>query len=360
MSGKMKLSMKSATAKNSTADRAELTMNIKFTRGKQLVEHPPEKLIPDPQNPRPGEVIDAKWLHDNLKLSCLDSLCTFNAETKQYYIPEFHELAVTGNEELEDSYSFLRSLAYSLRHDGLIEPIEVFLADRNNDPEYFSNNDLQYAYVILEGHQRRLAAMLAGLSTITCIEITDASMLAKLKIKHRKLRRQLSENNLRKPLTVAQNFEIVAQLLSEPENHSLTNQELAQIISLNPAIAGVLKKICLNKANYPEILLEKIQANELTFKAIRTLITKTHNEIIALLNGKNSQPATPKPKARGRQGGAIKKSATFKIKSSTESASLHKLLISRFPELHLTSTKDCAFKSLEELLQQIMKLATTP
>jgi ParB-like chromosome segregation protein Spo0J len=80
----------------------------------------------------------------------------------------------------------------------LIEPIEIFLADRQNDPDYFTNSDLDYGYVILEGHQRRLAAMIAGVPTVTCIEITDESMLVKLKVKHRKLRRQLSENNLRK------------------------------------------------------------------------------------------------------------------------------------------------------------------
>ena len=237
---KKKISAKSLSTKinnkPNTVTRAAITANLKFTRGKQLVEHEPFLLIPDPQNPRPGELIDDQWLLKNLKLGTKDSLCRFDDVNNEYIIPNLDDLKIYKNNKLEESYNFLRDLAFSIRNDGLIEPIEIFLADRNNDPDYFINNDLEFGYVVLEGHQRRLAAMMASVSTVTCVEIIDESMLAKLKVKHRKLRRQLSENNLRKGLTVSQNVTIVSKLLSGDDFKNIKSQELANITGLNQKI----------------------------------------------------------------------------------------------------------------------------
>lgn len=361
MPSKKKIILKSPATKANKPDtgtRAEITANLKFTRGKQLVEHAPHKLIPDPQNPRPGEVINDVWLNVNLLLGTENSLCKYNSQENNYVIPEFSELNLEDKGSIKESYNFLRDLAFSILNDGLIEPIEVFLADKINDPEYFVNNSLEYGYVILEGHQRRLAAMMAGVVSVTCIEITDESLLAKLKIKHRKLRRQLSENNLRKSLTVAQNFTIVKRLLADPDNQTITSKDLAAIIGLNQAIAGALKTICVNYAKLPAIFIEKIENNELTFKIIRTLVAKPNAEIIKLLKGEKEQIISiPKVKPRGLQGGAIKRSATFKIKNEKESLSLQKLLYARFPELGDTNLEEPSFKSLEKLLNKIKELA---
>ena len=217
MSLKKKIITNSLTAnkinKPDTVTRAGITANLKYTRGKQLIEQDPFTLIPDPYNPRPGEIIDGNWLIKNLFVGTKESLCKISDETGEYFIPEFFQLNIEQNDDLEESYTFLRQLALSIRAEGLIEPIEIFLADRQNDPDYFENLNIDYGYVILEGHQRRLAAMMSGVQTVTCIEITDESMLIKLKVKHRKLRRQLSENNLRKGLTVSQNFQIFQELI---------------------------------------------------------------------------------------------------------------------------------------------------
>lgn len=361
MPSKKKIILKSPVtkqAKPDTGTRAEITANLKFTRGKQLVEHNPQKLIPDPQNPRPGEVINDAWLDQYLLLNTAEPLCKFDTTTNTYIIPEFSELGIEEGSSLEDSYNFLRDLAFSILNDGLIEPIEVFLADKNNDPEYFQANDLEYGYVILEGHQRRLAALMARVSSVTCIEITDETLLAKLKIKHRKLRRQLSENNLRKDLTVAQNFLIVKRLMADPENKSIKSKELAAIIGLNQAIAGALKAICLNPEKFPQIFIDKITSNQLTFKAIRILVAKPPAEIANILQNRvKTLSEESRPKPRGRQGGPIKRSATFKIKTEQESFSLQKLLYARFPELGNEYNDDRSFKSLENLLNQIKALA---
>ena len=199
---------------------------------------------------------------------------------------------------------------------------------------------------------------MAQVPSVTCIEITDETLLAKLKIKHRKLRRQLSENNLRKDLTVAQNYLIVKRLLADPENKSIPSKELATIIGLNQAIAGALKSICLNPEKFPPIFIDKITNNQLTFKAIRILVAKPYAEIASILqNNPKTIAPEPRPKPRGRQGGPIKRSATFKIKTEQESFSLQKLLYARFPELANGPSNEHSFKSLENLLNQIKALA---
>jgi hypothetical protein len=354
--GKSFLSKESC--KPSTITRAGITADIKYTRGKQLVEHDPFKLIPDPHNPRPGEIVDETWLCHHLLLGTENSLCKVNQSNGDYEIPELSTFDVEINSSLEESYNFLRDLAYSIRVEGLIEPIEIFLADRENEPDYFTNNQMEYGYVILEGHQRRLAAMMAGVSTVTCIEITDESFLAKLKVKHRKLRRQLSENNLRKGLTVSQNFQIVQTLLSTQEGANITARELSSIIGLNEAIAATLKKICCNPEKFPLEMISRIKNNELTFKRIRNLISKSYSEIETALNTNLPLPSTNRSiKTRGRKGGAIKKSAIFKITDVNESNVLHKFLMERFPELDAEGHKDTTFKSLESILNKIKELA---
>ncbi|HGF0779159.1 TPA: chromosome partitioning protein ParB, partial [Legionella pneumophila] len=126
MSIKKKIITSSLTSnkikKPDTVTRAGITANLKFTRGKQLVEHDPALLIPDPYNPRPGEIIDEHWLRKNLYIGTDKSLCRFSKETGEYIIPEYSQLNCEANESLEESYNFLRELAFSIRVDGLIEP----------------------------------------------------------------------------------------------------------------------------------------------------------------------------------------------------------------------------------------------
>ena len=364
MSIKKKIITSSLTSnkinKPDTVTRAGITANLKFTRGKQLVEHAPSSLIPDPYNPRPGEIIDESWLRKKLFIGTDKSLCYLSKETCEFTIPEYSQLNCEANDNLEESYNFLRELAYSIRIDGLIEPIEIFLADRNNDPDYFVHSNLDYGYVILEGHQRRLAAMMADVPTVTCIEITDESILVKLKVKHRKLRRQLSENNLRKGLTVSQNFLIVKDLLSDLSGQSLTNKELSSIIGLNEGIVSALRSICTNPSKYPPIFISMIQENKLTFKMIRGLVAKTYEEIELALSNENKSSkilAVKAIKPRGRQGGAIKKSATFKIRNRNEASSMQRFLLSRFPEINSIESEEICFKSLEDILNKIKEIA---
>lgn len=348
------------TNKPDTVVRAGITANLKFTRGKQLVEHDPFLLIPDPDNPRPGEIINENWLKHHLFLRTDNSLCTLSKGNGEYIIPTYSQLKLEANEDLEESYNFLRELALSIRIDGLIEPIEIFLADRQNDPAYFNDLELDYGYVILEGHQRRLAAMMAGVPTVTCIEITDESMLVKLKVKHRKLRRQLSENNLRKNLTVAQNFQIIKELLNDISSHTLTNKELASIIGLNESIISSLRSICINAHKYPPVFFSLIQSNKLTFKKIRMLSPKNYHEIENLLND-DKMPQKDlnekKSKVRGKQGGAVKKSVTFKVRDLNESLFLQQLLLSRFPEIQYYPIEENVFVNLEKILNTIKEIA---
>ena len=364
---KAKLSSKSlntlTASKPSTVTRAAITAEIKPTRGKQLVEHNPFALIPDPENPRPGEQIDDYWLVKYLYIGTENSLCKYN-DSGEYIIPTFKELNPEIPADLEDDYDFLRSLAYSIRNDGLIEPIEIFLADKNNDPEYFKDSQLEYGYVVLEGHQRRLAGIMAGVGFLTCIEITDESMLAKLKVKHRKLRRQLSENNLRKGRTVAQNYILVRELLKSEDCKNIILKELSSIIGLNEEIAGSLRKLVLSRDSYPEKMLSLIENNQVSFKWIRTWISKPRSEIDIeverLLSGGKPRllPATTTSiKSRGRNGGAIKRSAIFKVSQERDSRLLQDYLFKFIPGLTTSDLDDSPFHSLEKILNRLLDLA---
>ena len=355
MSAKKRIITKSPAQSNlvkpDTATRAGITAQLKFTRGKQLVEHNPFDLIPDPQNPRPGEIINDEWLISNLKIGTEQSLCKLLPDNS-YFIPEISEILSEYNEQLEQDYNFLRGLAHSIRFDGLIEPIEIFLADRENDPEYFTSSPKDFGYVVLEGHQRRMAAMLAGVPAVTCVEITDETTLAKLKIRHRKLRRQLSENNLRKDLTVPQNFKIAQALLSEDLNKDISAVELSSIMGLHVKITEALLKIISRMDSYPASMFKKIEGNHVSFNQLKRWAYKTAEEIELEIK----EGVQKKIKPRGRAGGAIKKSATFKIKKPDESVQLHKFLLSRFPEI-AEDKPDFSFGGLEKLLSKIKEIA---
>ena len=349
-------------SKPSTVTRAAITAEIKPTRGKQLVEHNPLTLIPDPSNPRPGDQIDDIWLNKYLFIGSDRSLCRYHANG-EYLIPTFEELDNEIPRDLADDYSFLRRLAYSIRNDGLIEPIEIFLADRNNDSEYFVNSKLDYGYVVLEGHQRRLAGILAGVKSLTCIEITDETTLARLKVKHRKLRRQLSENNLRKGLSVGQNFKIVRELLKSDDSKNISVKELSSIIGLNEEISGALKRLALSEDNYPRQMLRLIEDSVVSFKWIRIWISKPYNQIEAeaqrLLSGNLliQEPSQLKVKPRGRSGGAVKRSATFKVMKEQDSNLLREYLFKMIPDLKSINVDESPFHSLEKVLNQLLELA---
>ena len=202
--------------------------------------------------------------------------------------------------------------------------------------------------------------MMSGVPTVTCIEITDESMLVKLKVKHRKLRRQLSENNLRKGLTVSQNFQIFQQLLADQSVLSLTNKELSSIIGLGEGIISALRTICTKQKDYPPILFSKILDNKLTFKMIRMLAPKSYKEIEQALsessaNQKTNQMVAIKP--RGRQGGAKKKYATFKISDQKEADILRSFLLMKFPEITHIEKQDSPYKTLENIFNKIKEMA---
>lgn len=367
---KMKLTSKSLSSsgdisnKPSTVTRAAITAEIKPTRGKQLVEHNPLALIPDPGNPRPGDQIDDAWLKKYLLVGSDSCLCKYDSGG-EFVIPIFQELNKEIPRELADDYDFLRSLALSIRNDGLIEPIEIFLADRNNDPEYFVNSELDYGYVVLEGHQRRLAGIMAGVKTVTCIEITDETMLARLKVRHRKLRRQLSENNLRKGLSVGQNFQIVRELLKLDECKNIGVKELSSIIGLNEEISGALKRLVLSVDNYPRQMLSLIENSAVSFKWIRTWISKPFSQIETesqrLLSDDFliQRPLEVKIKPRGRSGGAIKRTAIFKVKKEQDSKLLQEYLFKMIPGLQSNDFNESPFYNLENVLQQILEFAKT-
>ena len=358
MTGRKRMSSKSLNSRAdvSTAQRASLTASLEYTRGKELVEHDPWKLIPDPNNPRPGEIINEEWLHRVLKLGGPESLCF--ASEGGWVIPKFESLSGDLGGAKKDDYEFLVQLSESIRHDGLIEPIEIFLADKQHEPEYFNNIDEEHGYVVLEGHQRRLAAMLGGIKRVTCIKITDDGLLARLKVKHRKLRRQLSENNLRKEVTAGQHYQIVKQLFATlDEGEGLSAHQLSQISGLNIKSAETLKKIvCANEGRYPSILYKKLVDDALSMRKLRDLASKSFSEINDYFSPTSMTKAKEvKAKVRGLKGGRLKRSASFKLSNEEDTISVTSYLTKIIPGLEIDEKEQSPFKQLENLLTQLVE-----
>jgi len=360
MTTRKRMSSKSLNSKSdvSTVQNASLTASLEYTRGKELVEHDPWLLIPDPNNPRPGEIIDDGWLHRVLKLGKPDSLCF--ASEGGWVVPKFDSLSGDLGGAKKEDYEFLVQLSESIRHDGLIEPIEIFLADKKYEPEYFHNIDLEHGYVVLEGHQRRLAAMLGGINRVTCIKITDEGLLARLKVKHRKLRRQLSENNLRKEVSAGQHYQIVKQLFSTlMDGEDLSASELSQISGLNIKSAETLKKVvCAKEGRYPSVLYKNLLDDALSMRKLRDLSSKSFDEI----NDYFSPVLTPvktkaKVKVRGMKGGRVKRSVSFKLSNEDDTVAVNSYLAKVVPELEIDEDESSPFKQLESLLKQLVEKA---
>ena len=340
------------------AQKAGLTTALKYTEGKELVELSPWSLIPDPDNPRPDELIDDAWLNRVLKLNSEESLCFVEGRTLS--IPSFKSLSGDLGGVKEEDYEALIMLAKSIRHEGLIQPIEVFLADKKYEPSYFINRADDHGYVVLEGHQRRLAAMVAGVKTVTCIKIQDEAFIKQLQVKHRKLRRQLSENNLRKSLTPGQHYKIFQQLLiSNNGDDNLTSLQLCEISGLSQKVCEVLKKLILaEEGRYPGLLYEKLGEGELSFRVLKDLVYKSFDEIILYFEPQVIKEKSPKAtKSRGTQGGRTKKSATFKINSESDSLLLGRYIQQHIPGLDTLELDDSPYKNLEMLLKRLLEKA---
>ena len=211
-----------------------------------------------------------------------------------------------------------------------------------------------------------MAAILAGVSAVTCIEIIDETMLSRLKVKNRKLRRQLSENNLRKGLSVGQNFKIVCSFLNEKtDNINITAKELSSIIGLNEDISGALKKLAISKESFPKSMINLIENSLVSYKWIRIWISKPFFEIQEeadrLLLNKPPVAREEKKviKPRGRNGGAVKRSAIFKVDKEQDSMILQNYLFQKIPELSETSNTGSSFNNLENILNRLMELART-
>lgn len=339
------------------AGKAGLTTALKYTEGKELVELSPWSLIPDPNNPRPGEIIDDAWLLRVLRLNTKGCLCV--AEGRNLICPDFEKLSGDLGGVKEEDYESLIMLAKSIRSEGIIQPIEVFLADKKYEPEYFIDREEDHGYVVLEGHQRRLAAMIAGVQTVTCIQISDEAFIKQLQVKHRKLKRQLSENNIRKSLTSAQHYHIFQELLGDDASDEITAVDLSNISGLGVKACEALKKLIkAEEGRYPSILYNKISEGNISLSVLKEIIYMSFNEIVSYFEPiKKSKAKNKEVKPRGVKGGRTKKSATFQIKSESDSLILGNYIQRHIPGLEKVEDHSSPYKTLEILLQKLLEKA---
>ena len=142
---------------------------------------------------------------------------------------------------------------------------------------------------------------------------------------------------------------------------NISVKELSSIIGLNEEIAGALKRLSLSGKNYPIQMLNLIEDSAVSFRWIRKWISKPFDEIEKetqrLLEGNPVTIVKPKTKVRGRSGGAVKRSATFKVIKEHESIALQNYLLKFIPDLQVIDLEDSAFHNLEKLLYGLLALA---
>ena len=106
-----------------------------------------------------------------------------------------------------------------------------------------------------------------------------------------------------------------------------------------------------------------IENKNVSFKWIRTWVGRSFSdieeELERCISGSVSAPNKEKTKvkARGKNGGAIKKSASFKVKEEKDSIDLKGFLFDRIPELKEDFVDGLPFHDLEKVLVKLMSLA---
>ena len=110
-------------------------------------------------------------------------------------------------------------------------------------------------------------------------------------------------------------------------------------------------------------MINLIENSLVSFKWIRTWISKPYDQIeIEITRLTSDSPMVEnatkvKTKARGRSGGAIKRSAIFKVNKEEDSILIQNFLQERIPELKSDFLDDSYFISLEKTLSKLMDLA---
>ena len=146
---------------------------------------------------------------------------------------------------------------------------------------------------------------------------------------------------------------------------NISAKDLSSIIGLNEEIASVLKRLALSENSYPRAMLNLVENSMVTFKWIRMWISKSLAQIeeeIQRLSSSDSgafNQTQLKVKARGRSGGAIKRSATFKVNKEDDSKLLQNYLLKFIPELRDINLDESPFHSLEKVLGRLLELAKT-
>ena len=164
-------------------------------------------------------------------------------------------------------------------------------------------------------------------------------------------------------MSVGQNFKIVRELLTSENCVNISVKELSSIIGLNEDIAGALKRLSWTENDYPKKMINLIESSSVSFKWIRLWVNKSYDQIEAEIQRLTStDPTNPDElklnvKARGRSGGAIKRSAIFKVNKEEDSKVLHGYLLQRIPELKLVFLDGSHFVRLEKTLNYLMELS---
>jgi len=95
-----------------------------------------------------------------------------------------------------------------------------------------------------------------------------------------------------------------------------------------------------------------ISDGNLTFQKIREVAFKTTDEVLNILKGNKRNKEEAEKKPRGRKGGAVKRSANFKVKDEKEVHYFLNFLLRKFPEIEIKKEEN-EYKQLENFLMKL-------
>jgi ParB/RepB/Spo0J family partition protein len=312
----------------------------------------PKALIESSHNPRPDWKINDEWLKkhvhvdfDDVFEDSLESDCLVRIEETEVdgniiedaLFPTFDELDNSPDPSAKPQYEFLIELAQSIRLEGQIQPIEV---------ESSSDNK---SLVVLEGHLRRLACILGRVPYLKAIRNEGLHGLSK----EEKVGRQISENSVRKDVSLWGKYLLVESLLQE--HPKLTIREVSERLKLNKTLVGYLVKLYASKSSpkIPKALeLDLITTRNLGIVLGYKQISAQEQALKKILKGQYvllcDDGELEEPKVQPKGSGRTRTVSSLQIKSKENCVKAGNRLLELVPELS-TSVSLSEVQSVEDM-----------